>query len=222
MRVVVTGRRAAPDAPARRDDADPQRLQISADLTTPGAAEDVVDAVMTRFGRLDVLVNNAGRRHSGSVVDTTPDDIAAVFALNTFAAMAMTAAVVPAMIAQHDGAVVNMVSRLATVGVRDLTTYSASKGALLAYTRGAAIELAEHNIRVNAVAPGMTHTPLIESWLADQPDPQAAIEDVVADIPLHRLALSEDVAGAVAYLASADATYLTGVCLPVDGGYTAR
>jgi NAD(P)-dependent dehydrogenase (short-subunit alcohol dehydrogenase family) len=126
------------------------------------------------------------------------------------------------MMTKNEGSIINLVSRLATVGVPTLSTYSASKGALLSYTRAAAVELAPHNIRVNAVAPGMALTPLIEDWLSDQPDPDLALAEVVEAIPLRRLASADDVAGAVSYLASRDARYITGISLPVDGGYTAQ
>lgn len=214
MRVVVTGRTAVDLAPGIDT--------ITGDLTEVGTPAAVVSEVIERFGRLDVLVNNAGRRHAGLIVDTPVSEIEEVFAVNTFAAMAMTAAAAKAMAQRGGGTVINVLSRLATVGVPTLTTYSASKGAMLAYTKAAAVELAPHGIRVNAVAPGMTSTPLIDDWLTDQDDPEAALADTIAGIPLGRLGTVDDTAAAVAYLASPGAAYLTGVSIPVDGGYTAR
>lgn len=219
MRVAVTGRRApSGEAAERLGDA----LFVAGDLTERGAPERIVSEVTDAFGRLDVLVNNAGRRHAGLIVDNPVEELVDVFALNTIAAMAMTAAAARAMIPTGGGAIINMLSRLASSGVPTLTTYTASKGALAAYTQGAAVELAPHNIRVNAVAPGMARTPLIEDWLADQPDPDRALADTLRDIPLGRLATSEDVAAAVSYLASPEAAYVTGASIAVDGGYTAR
>lgn len=214
LRVVVTARSAAT--------ANSPFFAISADLTEPGAPEEVVAQIIERYDRLDVLINNAGRRHAGLIVDTPLAEISDVFAVNTFAAMRMTAVAAAAMAPRREGVIVNVLSRLASVGVATLTTYSASKGALLAYTRAAAVELAPHNIRVNAVAPGMTRTPLIEDWLSDQPDPDAALADVVGAVPLGRLGTEDDTAAAVSFLASNEAAYLTGVSLPVDGGYTAQ
>lgn len=220
MRVAVVGRNApSAEVVAALGDA----LFVAGDVTEPGEPERIVQEVTERLGRLDVLVNNAGRRHAGLIVDNPVSELHEVFALNAVAPMAMTAAAARAMIRQGSGgAIINMLSRLATSGVPTLTTYTATKGALAAYTKGAAVELAEHRIRVNAVAPGMALTPLIEDWLAEQDDPDAALAETLADIPLSRLATPGDVAGAVAYLASPEAEYVTGTSIAVDGGYTAR
>jgi len=100
--------------------------------------------------------------------------------------------------------------------------YGASKGALLALTTAAAVELAPYDIRVNAVAPGMTRTPLYEQWLEEQPNPAVTERRVAAAIPLQRIATPADVATAVAFLASVEAAYITGASIPVDGGYVAQ
>jgi NAD(P)-dependent dehydrogenase (short-subunit alcohol dehydrogenase family) len=170
-----------------------------------------------------VLVNNAAVDHTGPLLDVPADEIRATFEINTFAAIACLQAAGRSMRQRGEGgAIINITSRLASIGVPSMSIYSASKGAMLALTTAAAVELAPHNIRVNAVAPGMTRTPLYDEWLAAQDDPQATERRVAEAIPLKRIAAPADVAAAVSYLASPDAAYITGVSIPVDGGYLAQ
>ncbi|BCW84085.1 2-deoxy-D-gluconate 3-dehydrogenase [Arthrobacter sp. NicSoilE8] len=192
-----------------------------ADLTQSGAATHVAEAALAFAGRLDVLVNNAGIDHTGDLLTTPMEEIRAVFETNTFGTITMLQAAGTVMKILGGGAIINITSRLASIGVPTMSVYAASKGAVLALTTSAAVELAPHNIRVNAVAPGMTRTALFEEWVADQPDPEAAARTVAAAVPLGRVAEPEDVANAVLFLASDRAAYLTGASIPVDGGYTA-
>jgi NAD(P)-dependent dehydrogenase (short-subunit alcohol dehydrogenase family) len=222
MTVVVSGRSA------ERGEAVRQKLGsrshfLQADLTAPGAPEMLVDQPVQLTGRLDVLVNNAAVDHTGPLLDVPADEIRATFEINTFAAIACLQAAGRSMRQRGEGgAIINITSRLASIGVPSMSIYSASKGAMLALTTAAAVELAPHNIRVNAVAPGMTRTPLYDEWLAAQDDPQATERRVAEAIPLKRIAAPADVAAAVSYLASPDAAYITGVSIPVDGGYLAQ
>jgi NAD(P)-dependent dehydrogenase (short-subunit alcohol dehydrogenase family) len=193
----------------------------AADLTDPRSAQEVVTTALSKFGALDVLVNNAARDHTGDLLTTPINEIRDTFEVNAFAAIRMLQIAAQAM-RERGGSIVNVTSRLATIGVPTMAIYSASKGAIRALTRAAAIELAPLGIRVNDVAPGMTHTPLYDAWLARQSDPAATARDVVSQIPLGRLASPEDVAWAVLYLASDESRYVTGSTIPVDGGYTAK
>lgn len=193
---------------------------IPCDLSDSGAPSRLVDEVLERYGRLDIVVNNAAVDHTDHLLDATLDDIRAVFETNTFAAILLLQASARRM--TSGGAIINITSRLASVGVPTMAIYSASKGAIQSLTTAAAVELAPRNIRVNAVAPGMTRTPMYDQWLSEQSDPAATEAAVVADIPLGRVAEPKDIAAAVSYLASAGAAYVTGITLPVDGGYTAR
>jgi NAD(P)-dependent dehydrogenase (short-subunit alcohol dehydrogenase family) len=192
-----------------------------ADLTKSSAAEDLVAATIARFGKLDVLVNNAAVDHTGDLMHVTDDEVRETFELNTFASLRLLQAAARVM-RDHGGSIINVTSRLASIGVSTMGVYSASKGAMLSLTRAAAVELAPYNIRVNAVAPGLTKTPLYDDWLSSREDPAATEAKVVAQIPLGRLAQPSDVAAAVVYLASDESSYITGASLPVDGGYTAQ
>lgn len=216
--VVVTGRDEARGS-ALAAELGERAAFLRADLVEESAPAALVAQTLARHGRLDVLVNNAAIDHTGDLLTTPMAEIRALFELNALAAIAMLQAAGAAMQARG-GSIVNVTSRLASVGVPTMALYSATKGALLALTRAAAVELAPA-VRVNAVAPGMTRTPLFAAWLSGQDDPARTERETVARVPQQRLAAPEDVAAAIAYLASDDAAHVTGASLPVDGGYTA-
>lgn len=222
--VLATGRKTQP-AERVAGRFKPHFHYVCVDHAQEGAAERVVEALMaeTPSGAegLVGLVNNVGRRHNDLIGEHTSEHLANVFALNVTASMLMTQAVVPILTRNGGGSVVNISSRLAVAGMRGVSGYAASKGALNSFTVAASVELAERNIRVNAVAPGMTKTPLIAEWLQEQPDPVAAEREQAEKVPLGRLGVESDVAHAVSYLISPQAAYITGAILPVDGGYTA-
>lgn len=222
LRVVVSGRSVERGAAVVAELGERASF-LRADLTEPGAADALIEAAVEHHGRLDVLVNNAAIDHTGPLLETPAAEVRATFETNVFAAIACLQAAGRAMrAAGRGGAIINITSRLASIGVPSMGVYSASKGAMLALTTAAAVELAPWEIRVNAVAPGMTRTPLYESWAAEQPDPAATERQVAAAIPLRRIAEPADVAAAVAYLASPGAAYVTGTSIPVDGGYLAQ
>lgn len=221
-RVLVTGRSAERGEKVAGELGDTARF-VAADLNTGDGITRVIDAATQHFGRIDVLVNNAAIDHTNDLLEVTDQEIRDTFETNTFGAMNMLIAAARVMREQGDGgAIINVTSRLASIGVPTMGIYSASKGAMLAFTKAAAIDLAQYGIRVNAVAPGMTATPLYEEWLAGEADPEETAARVAAAIPLRRIAQPQDVAATVAFLASPDAGYLTGVSIPVDGGYLAQ
>jgi NAD(P)-dependent dehydrogenase (short-subunit alcohol dehydrogenase family) len=212
-RVVAVARSLS----GRRTD---ELLDVAADLADPAGSREVVAAALEAFGRLDVLVNNAALDLAAPLLETRPEDAQRIFAVNALAPLWMIQAAGSAL-AERGGAVVNVTSRLAHIGVPEMAVYGASKGALRALTHGAAVELAPVGIRVNAVAPGMTETPLFREWLDASSDPEGRRAEVEQRIPLGRLATPDDVAAAILFLASDAAAHITGVTLPVDGGYTA-
>ena len=220
--VAITGRNEARGREV--EDRLGERVRfIRADLTERGAAVDVVARAVEAFGRLDVAVNNAAIDHTGDLLEVGEDEICETFETNTFAAMNFLIAAGRQMREQGEGgAIINITSRLASIGVPTMGVYSASKGAMLAFTKAAAIDLAQYNIRVNAVAPGMTRTPLYQEWLDGLADPEAEAKRVAEAIPLGRIAEPADVAAVVTFLASPEAAYLTGASIPVEGGYLAK
>ena len=192
---------------------------VAGDVADPLTAERAVTAAAD-LGGVDVLVNNAGIDFTSDLLETDVTDVRRVLEVNFVGAFLMLKEAARAM-RGRGGAIVNVTSRTASVGVPTMTIYGASKGALLSLTRGAAIDLARAGIRVNAVAPGLTQTPLVEAWIGAQEQPATFREQVVSAIPQGRLARPADVAAAILYLASDEALHVTGISLAVDGGYTA-
>lgn len=194
---------------------------VVGDVADEATAPQALDVANHWRGGLDVLVNNAGVDHTGPLLTTPVAEAMEVFQTNFFGALRMLQIAGRAMTERGGGSIINVTSRLASIGVSTMTLYGASKGALLTLTKGAAIELAPFGIRVNAVAPGQTRTPLTEAWITAQPDPAASETAAVAGIPQKRFAEPDEVAATVAFLASDEAAHITGASIPVDGGYTA-
>lgn len=220
-RLVLVARRAGPGEELAAD-LGAAACFVAGDVGDPATAEAAIEAARERHGGLDVLINNAALDLSGpALLDTTLADARRIFDVNVFGALLMLQAAARAM-RERGGAIVNVTSRAALVGLPGSAVYGASKGALESLTRGAALELAPHGIRVNSVAPGLTDTPMISTWVSEQPDPAAFRAAKEATIPQGRLAAPQDVAAAICFLASDAAASITGACLSVDGGYTAQ
>ena len=198
------------------------------DLSDPHTVEARATALIAARGPVDILVNNAGVTVLGSVLETPITEVERVFRVNFLAPYALIRAVLPGMIAQKRGSIVNIVSDQAIIGKQVSAAYGASKGALAQLTRSAALDWARHNIRFNAIAPGSTNTAMlglvIRELAAKYPDrfPASSDDFYRAGVPLGRFAQPEEIAMAVAFLASDAASFLTGVILPVDGGTTAQ
>ena len=188
----------------------PEALAIRADLSDPGCAVEVIEAVIARFGRLDVLVNNAGAVEMTPLDSSDLDTHRRIHEVNVLAPMALLAAALPHL--QPGAAVVNISSVNAVLPPRDAAAYGASKAALNLWTQGAAKELGPRGIRVNAVAPGAIER-------VESPRPPELIEAFVKDTALGRTGTPEDIAQAVRFLASDAASFITGEVLTVSGGY---
>lgn len=192
------------------------------DVTDPVAFDGVVGEILSRESRVDVLVNNAGVTLAASVWETDPVDWARVIGVNLTGVFNGMRAVFPSMIRARRGSVVNTASDAGLVGWPGQAAYCASKSGVLGLTRAAAMDGAAHGIRVNAVCPGFTRTPLVERWVAGLADPEAAMAEAAAEQPLGRMAEPWEIAAAIAFLGSDEAGFITGVSFPVDGGVTAR
>ena len=195
-------------------------LGLRCDVTDSVQVEESVAAVADRLGGLDVVVNNAGIGAVGDVTGNMDDEWARVLDVNVTGMARVTRAALPHLRNSRHAAVVNMCSAVAFVGVRQRALYSASKGAVLALTLAMAADHAAEGIRVNAVAPGTADTPWVGRLLSAADDPEAAAEALRRRQPIGRLVTAEEVAHAVASLASPAAASTTGTVLRVDGGMT--
>jgi 2-hydroxycyclohexanecarboxyl-CoA dehydrogenase len=190
---------------------------LAADVTSRESVEDMVEQVMRQFGRIDVLVNNAGWDKAGPFVDTDPADWDRVIAINLYGVLYTSKAVLPIMAAQGFGSVVNLASDAGRVGSSGEAVYSAAKGGVIAFTKATAREMARHQVNANCVCPGPTDTALFASIGGDNPKLREALTKA---IPLRRLAQPTDLANAVAFFASDEAAYITGQTVSVSGGLT--
>ena len=218
--VVLVGRttetlRAAEDAvrgAGRRGAA------IVADVTRSADVNRMVEQAVGAFGRVDILLNNAGVTSPKTAVELTDDDWHRIMDTSATGAFYCSRAVAPVMMRQREGCIISVGSILSARGMAKRTAYSAAKAAVMNLTRALALELGPHGIRVNAIAPTVIVTDLTRELVRTQPQLYQAVLDRT---PLGRLGEPEDIAGALVFLASPAARFITGQTLFVDGGYTA-
>jgi 3-oxoacyl-[acyl-carrier protein] reductase len=197
-----------------------QAIAVGGDVTKRADIDKAVGTAVENFGRLDIVVNNAGWSFRNKpILEVTEDEFDRVYAINVKSIFHMTNATVPLMRKQGGGCIINIGS---TGGIRPrpgLTWYNGSKGAVNLLSSAMAAELAPDKIRVNCIAPVIGETALLETFMGvpDTPENRAKF---IATIPLGRMSQPDDIAKACVYLASDDASFVTGVVLPVDGGRT--
>ena len=188
-----------------------------ADVTRAAEVQALIDHAVATHGGLDILVNNAGVAHKRKpMLEVSEDELDRILAVNVKGLFHTANAAIPVLRARGGGAIVNIASTAAVRPRPGLTWYNASKGAVTTLTKSMAVELAEDNIRVNAVNPVAGETPLLPTFLGeDTPENREAFRQTV---PLGRFSTPQDVANAVLFLASGEAALITGVCMEVDGG----
>ncbi len=197
-------------------------LFLKTDIGASQEVEQAVKAIVARYGRIDVLFANAAVQFNKSVVETTEEEWEWLHRVNLKGTFLCCKHVIPVMQRQHSGSIVITSSGHAFVTYPNSSSYAASKGGLVAFMRGVALDYAGDGIRVNCVIPGATDAPMLRNYLTGCPDPGAEEKRILSSIPLRRFATPEDIAKAVRFLASNDAAYITGTWLAVDGGLLAQ
>ena len=221
--VVADKRKGAADAVATECVATgAEAIAVEVDVSQAADAERMISRTLDAFGRLDVLVNNAGYGIAGTVLETDEKAWDDLMAVNVRGVFLCTKFAIPAMKANGGGTIVNTASVVAAVGIRNRAAYCASKGAVAALTRAIAIDHVADGIRCNAVAPGTIDTPYFDEILRKSPDPEAVRKGLEARQLLGRLGTPEEIAAGILFLASDESRFATGTILTIDGGMTAQ
>ena len=192
-----------------------------ANVTVATDASALIDFTVHTFGKVTILVNNAGVGVAGTILTTSEEDWDRIFAVNVKGIFHCSRAAIPKMVEQGTGAIVNVSSIVAMVAVVDRAAYGASKGAVLALTKAMAADHVKDNIRVNCVCPGTVDTPWVGRMVQSYANPEEARKKMVERQPVGRLGTAEEIAEAILYLASPQASFATGSALVIDGGFTA-
>lgn len=204
------------------EEAGGEALYVRVDVTRPTDVERMVRTAVETYGRLDVLFNNAAVNLAATVTETSEEAWDRIMAVNVKGVFLGCKYAIPAMVAGGGGVIVNTASAAAIVGLKGLAAYTTSKGAVLQLTRNVALDYADQKIRANALCPGVTATAMTLSVIEKSPNPEAMRQRMDAGRPLGRMADPEEIARAALFLASEESSFMTGVPLIVDGGFTAE
>jgi 3-oxoacyl-[acyl-carrier protein] reductase len=194
------------------NEAGSKAFAVMADVSSEEGAKKLVDEAVNAFGRIDVLVNNAGIAHTAPVEEIPVDVWDRMLAVHLRSMFLVTRLVLPMMYEQNYGKIINTASQLAYKGAPGLSHYAAAKGAILSFSRSLALEVGQRDVNVNVVAPGATHTPILDAV------PDDLLEAIRLSIPKGRLAEVEDIVPAYVFLASDESNHFQGQCLSPNGG----
>src|SRR5271156_856277 len=222
-KVAVAGRRVEPLATvaAEIQQAGGESLAVECDVTGRASVESSLAQAEKRFGKLDIIVNNAGAVVVATAEHTSDADWDRVLATNLTGTFLVSRSALPALRRSGGGSIVNIGSVLGLVARKDRAAYCAAKAGVSGLTRAMALDHAHEKIRVNCICPTLVETELGMQSIRQTPNAQAEIQKRIAEIPIGRLGKPDDVAMMAVYLASEDASWVTGVSFPLDGGLTA-
>lgn len=208
-----SARSAAASLAARGCQAQPFRT----DITQEADVQAAVSRVLEQFGHIDILVNNAGKNFHYDATLMTEAEWDSAMNVDVKGAWLCCKYILPGMVEAKGGSIINIASVHARITAPNHFPYAAAKSALVGMTRNLALDYARYNIRVNAICPGWVRTPLVQEWFDMQPDPKAAEDRVLSFQPLQRLGTPEEIANFVAFVASDEASFITGAELVIDG-----
>jgi 2-keto-3-deoxy-L-fuconate dehydrogenase len=183
--------------------------------------EAAVNALAGRAGPLDILVNNAGIGHVGNLLQTNGADLDRLYRVNVRGVFNVSKAFLPAMLARHAGSIINLASVGGVIGIRDRVAYCTTKFAVVGLTKTMALDHAADGVRINCICPGRVETPFVQARLLEYADPEKAYREMSATQAIGRMGRPEEIAAAAHYLASDEATLVTGSALMTDGGWSA-
>jgi NAD(P)-dependent dehydrogenase (short-subunit alcohol dehydrogenase family) len=193
---------------------------LTLDVGNEQACKDAVDQILGAAGRCDVLVNNAGVGHVGTILSTNPSDLERLWRINVMGVYYLSRCVLPGMIRQMSGSIVNIASIAGVMGMESRFAYTTSKHAVVGMTRAMALDHATAGVRVNCICPGRVRTPFVDAMLRQYENPDDYLRQLEAPHAMKRMAHPSEIATAALYLASDAASFVTGSAMTVDGGYT--
>ena len=189
------------------------------DVADESACARAVEAVRDSGAALDILVNNAGIGHVGTMMTTSGDDLDRLYKVNVRGMFNVSKAVLGGMIERRRGSIVNMASAAGVVGIKDRLAYATTKFAVVGLTKCMALDHATDGVRVNCICPGRVKTPFVAARLKEYPDPERAYREMSATQAMGRMGTPEEIAAAALFLASDEASFVTGSALMIDGGW---
>jgi 2-keto-3-deoxy-L-fuconate dehydrogenase len=200
-----------------------ERIRSAGGTATPLALDVRDEVACAEIGRttgpLDILVNNAGIGHVGTALTTTGADLDRLYAVNVRGMLNVTKAYLPEMVARHKGVIVNMASVAGLVGIQDRLAYATTKFAVVGLTKCMALDHAADGVRINCICPGRVETPWVSARVKEYPDPERAYREMAATQAMGRMGKPEEIAAAALYLASDEASFVTGSAFAIDGGW---